>query len=166
MKTMRNNTNITNKEEQFQLTPEAIDCKRGYLEKLSIDELREISRSQTSEEPQETVRGVSRTQKKKLKESLIETIIEDMIKSHNPVTEERYQFVEWLYRIRSHHGNHYGFLQPDFICIIFGKMMVSKYQRSNTDIRKAVNDWCEDSVKAGRKNMVISASGTHQWLLI
>ena len=110
MKTMRNNTNITNKEEQFQLTPEAIDCKRGYLEKLSIDELREISRSQTSEEPQETVRGVSRTQKKKLKESLIETIIENMIKSHNPVTEERYQFVEWLYRIRSHHGNHYGFL--------------------------------------------------------
>ena len=107
---MKNNTSITNKEKQFQLTPEAIDCKRGYLEKLSIDELREISRSQTSEEPQETVRGVSRTQKKKLKESLIETIIENMIKSHNQVTEERYQFVEWLYRIRAQHGNNYGFL--------------------------------------------------------
>ena len=80
------------------------------------------------------------------KEKLFERIIEHNVKNHHPITEERYQFVEWLYRIRKHHGNHYGFLQPeeryafvlwlyrirtqykrmglfqpDFICIIFGK---------------------------------------------
>jgi hypothetical protein len=48
-----------------------------------------------------------------------------MQRSARFVIEERYQIVEWLYRIRKQNGNHYGFLQPDFICIIFGKMIPS-----------------------------------------
>jgi hypothetical protein len=73
------------------------------------------------------------------KEKLFERIIEHNVKNHHPITEERYQFVEWLYRIRKQHGNHYGFLQLDFICIIFGKLMVSKLQRSDIDIKKEVH---------------------------
>jgi hypothetical protein len=60
--------------------------------------------------------------------------MEHRAKKCHLVTEERYQFVEWLYRIRAQHGNHYGFLQPDFISIIFGKMMVSKLTRTDADI--------------------------------
>jgi surface protein len=44
-----------------------------------------------------------------------------------------------------------GLFQHDFIYIIFGKMMVSKLQRSDADIKKAVNDWCKDPVKATAK---------------
>jgi surface protein len=60
---------------------------------------------------------------------------------HNLViAEERYQLVEWLYRIRKQYKR-MGLFQPDFICIIFGKMMVSKLVRTDVDIRKAVDDW-------------------------
>jgi len=65
----------------------------------------------------------------------------------NPITEERFQHVLWLYRIRKQFRR-MGLFQPDFICIIFGKMMSSKLQRSNDDIKIAVDAWCEDSVKA------------------
>ena len=64
--------------------------------------------------------------------------------------EERYQFVEWLYRIRKQNGRKYGFLQPDFICIIFGKMMLTKGDRTNWDIREAVDLWCDNPVVAER----------------
>jgi surface protein len=131
-------------EEQFQLTQSTIDRRRKELEQLEFEELKEISRSLMNQVPQETVRRTSRT----LKREMIESIIQHTIFNHNLVTEERFQFVEWLYRIRAQHGNHYGFLQPDFICIIFGKMMVSKLQRSDGDIKIAVNAWCEDPVTA------------------
>jgi surface protein len=62
--------------------------------------------------------------------------------------------------IRSHHGNNFGFLQPDFICIIFGKMMVSKYQRSDADMCKAANAWCEDPEAATVKYGHISKWNT------
>jgi hypothetical protein len=55
--------------------------------------------------------------------------------------------------------------QPDFICIIFGKMMVSKYQRSDADIQEAVYNWCKDPVAATATYGHIR-NGTHQWLLI
>jgi hypothetical protein len=83
-----------------------------------------------------------------------------MANNHHSVTEERYQFVEWLYRIRAHHGNHYGFLQPDFICIIFGKLIVSKYQRTDADIHTAVDAWCDDPEIATEKYGHISKWNT------
>ena len=105
---------------------------------------------------QSVVGRVSRADKKKM----VDSIIENMVKNHNPVTEERYRFVLLLYWIRKEHGNHYGFLQPNFICIIFGKMMVSKLQRTDDDIQKAVNDWCEDPAKATVKYGHISKWNT------
>jgi len=98
-----------------------IDARRQVLQQLPLEELSEIFKNQeegkVSSHPQAVVRRVRRTDKRKL----IDHIIENMVKNHNPVTEERYQFVLLLYRIRAQHGNHYGFLQPDFICIIFEK---------------------------------------------
>ena len=64
----------------------------------------------------------------------------------NPVVEERYQFVIWLYLIRKRSKGHHGFLQPDFISIIFGPMIPSlKLTRHDGDIRKAVEVWCDKS---------------------
>ena len=146
----------TSTAKQFSLTPAVIEARRSALQELSFVELSKISENQKGEDPQEVIGRVSRADKKKM----IETIIEHMVKNHHLITEERYQFVEWLYRIRAHHGNHYGFLQPDFICIIFGKLMVSKYQRSDTDIKQAVNEWCEDPATAEVKYGQISKWNT------
>ena len=95
--------NITNREEQFHLTPSDIEERKIALQKLPFDELAQMFE----------------------KDELIDSIINRMVKNHHPVTEERYQFVEWLYRIRKQYRR-MGLFQPDFICIIFGKMMVSK----------------------------------------
>ena len=51
-------------------------------------------------------------------------------------------------------------LQPDFICIIFGKMMVSKYIRTNNDIHDAVNEWRDNPVVAEVKYGHISKWNT------
>ena len=93
------------------------------------------------------------------KDELIDSIIDYMVKNHHPITEERYQFVEWLYRIRKQYPR-MGLFQPDFICIIFGKMMVSKLTRTDADIHEAVNDWCEDPAKAEVKYGHISKWNT------
>ena len=85
--------------------------------------------------------------------------MQNMANNHHLVNEERYQFVLWLYRIRSQFPR-MGLFQPDFTCIIFGKMMVSKYQRSDADIQTAVNAWCEDPVKAIEKYGHISKWNT------
>ena len=135
---MNDNTNDI----QFHLTPLVIEARRNALQELPNDELAEMLRIQEGQDPgdpQTVVGSVSRAGKKKL----IDRIIEHMVKNHHPVIEERYQFVEWLYWIRKQHGNHYGFLQPDFICIIFGKLMVSKLQRSDIDIKKEVHAYKE-----------------------
>ena len=58
------------------------------------------------------------------------------------VNEQRYQFVISLYRIRKQYPR-MGLLQPDFIWVIFEKMMPSKYIRTDDDIKIAVNDWCD-----------------------
>jgi surface protein len=58
----------------------------------------------------------------------------------HPVDEDRYEFVIYLYRIRKQYRR-MGLFQPDFICIIFGPMMVSRYIRTDADIKSAVNDW-------------------------
>jgi hypothetical protein len=134
------------------MTPNVIEDKENRLRDLPFDELAEMFIQE----------GFV------CREEMIERIIERMVRNHHPVTEERYQFVLWLYRIRNHHGNHYGFLQPDFICIIFGKMMVSKYQRFDADIHKAVNDWCGYPAEATIKKYghSTSANGTHLESLI
>ncbi len=106
-------------------------------------------------DPQTVVGRVIRTDKKKM----VNSIIDYMVKNHHSVTEERYQFVEWLYRIRKQYPR-MGLFQPDFICIIFGKMMMSKLTRTDADIHKAVNDWCEDPAKATAKYGHISKWNT------
>ena len=57
------------------------------------------------------------------------------------INEQRYQFVLWLYNIRTQYPQ-MGLFQPDFIYVIFHlrKMMPSKYNRTNDDIRQAVDD--------------------------
>ena len=55
--------------------------------------------------------------------------------------------VLFLYAI----GKKYGigtFQQPDFISIIFGRLLPSKFMRSDEDINTAVKDWCRDPIKA------------------
>jgi hypothetical protein len=63
------------------------------------------------------------------------------------IDEQRYQFVLWLYKIRKKYPQ-MGLFQPDFIWVIFRKMMPSKYNRSDDDIQLAVNEWHNDHVAA------------------
>ena len=107
-------SNNTNREGQFHRTPAVIEARRNALQELSFDELAEIF-----------IREGAMT-----KQKLIGFIMENDAKKYHPITEERYQFVEWLYRIRKQYRR-MGLFQPDFICIIFCKILVSKYQRSD-----------------------------------
>ena len=76
-----------------------------------------------------------------------------------PINEQRYQFVLSLYRIRTQYPQ-MGLFQPDFIWVIFRAMMPSKYHRTDNDIKKAVNEWCDDSVVAEVKYGHISEWNT------
>ena len=149
----------TNRDQQFQMTPAVIEERRNALQQLPMDELNEMFRIQEGrdsiDDPQPVVGKTSRADKKKL----IERIMEHMAKNHNPITEERYQFVLWLYRIRTQYPQ-MGLFQPDFIWVIFRKMMPSKYNRSDSDIKTAVDDWCEDTAKATVKYGHISKWNT------
>jgi surface protein len=62
-------------------------------------------------------------------------------------TEERYQFVLSLYLIRKQYSQ-MGLFQPDFIWVTFRSMMPSKYNRTDDDIQRAVDEWCDDSIAA------------------
>ena len=97
-----------------------IEARRNVLQEMPLEKLAEIFRIQEGKDPGAVVSVVNETDKKKV----IDHIIENMVNNHHPVTKERYQFVLWLYTIRKQHGNRYRFLQPDFICIIFDKMIV------------------------------------------
>ena len=137
------------------MTPEMVDFQHRQLMELTFDELTEISKSQ-GKNPQEEVRGIADALKKY---ALVVNIINDMVKYHHVVTEERYQFVLWLYRIRTQYPQ-MGLFQPDFIWVIFRKMMPSKYNRRDSDIHKAVNEWCDDPAKATAKYGHISKWNT------
>ena len=132
-----------NRDQQFQMTPAAIEERRNALQQLPLEELNEMFRIQegrdSSDDPQPAVGRVSRADKKKL----IDRIMEHRARNYHPTNEERYQFVLWLYRIRTQYPQ-MGLFQPDFIWVIFRKMMPSKYNRRDSDIKKAVNAWCED----------------------
>ena len=75
------------------------------------------------------------------------------------INEERYQFVLSLYRIRTQYPQ-MGLFQPDFIWVIFRKMMPSKYIRTDADINLAVDEWCKDPTKAEAKYGHISKWNT------
>ena len=137
----------TNREVHFQRTTAVIHARRNSLELLSVHQLDEICR----------IQEVLDTRAEK--EKLIDSIMKNDTNNHHPITEERYQFVLCLYRIRKQYRR-MGLFQPDFICIIFGKMMVSKLQRSDADIKIAVNDWCKDSAKSTAKYGHISKWNT------
>jgi surface protein len=151
--------NNNNRDQQFQMTPAVIEANRKALQQLPLEELNEMFRIQegrdSSDDPQPVVGRVSRADKKKL----IDRIMENMVKTHHPITEERYQFVLWLYRIRTQYPQ-MGLFQPDFIWVIFRNIMPSKCNRSDSDIKKAVNDWCEDPTKATAKYGHISKWNT------
>ena len=115
----------TNRDQQFQMTLSVIEENRNVLQQLPFDELAEMFRIQegrdSSDDPQPVVGRVSRADKKKL----VDRIMENMVKTHHPITEERYQFVLWLYRIRTQYSQ-MGLFQPDFIWDSFQTMMQSK----------------------------------------
>ena len=75
------------------------------------------------------------------------------------INEKRYQFVLTLYRIRTQYRR-MGLCQPDFIWVIFRKMMPSKYIRIDGDIQVAVNKWCDNPVAATVKYGHISKWNT------
>jgi surface protein len=70
----------------------------------------------------------------------------------NIFTEENYNLLQWLYRIRRAscaRGLRIGFLQPDFLWSIYRPMMRSKkLWRTDHDIKVAVNLWCSNRVAA------------------
>jgi surface protein len=53
-----------------------------------------------------------------------------------------------------------GLFQPDFIWVTFRSSMTSKYNRTDANIKEAVKDWCDDSVKATIKYGHISEWNT------
>ena len=109
----------TNRDNQFQLTPAVIEERRIELQELPLDELAALFRIQEGN-PETAIERVSRADK----ENLIDSIIDHMVDNHTSVTEERYQFVLWLYSIRSHHGNHYGFLRIHRLMIHFVTLLL------------------------------------------
>ena len=100
----------------FNLTPYEIEERKTALQELSLYELAQMFRIQEEIDPEAMEDEVNELKK----EELIDSIINHMMKNHHSVTEERYQFVEWLYRIRKQYPR-MGLFQPDFTCIIFGK---------------------------------------------
>jgi surface protein len=72
---------------------------------------------------------------------------EDLSTMNAMAIEERYQCVVWLYKIRKQYSR-MGLFQPDFICIIFGRMLPNKATRDDSDIKIAVNAWCDNSIRA------------------
>jgi surface protein len=121
-----------------------IEEKRKMLERMTIREVHRVLVEQG---------------KSNVIPELLDSITKHMVRSHVTATEERYQFVVWLYRIRTEYRR-MGLFQPDFIWKIFNPMMPSKYQKSNFDIQKTVDDWCEDPVAATAKYGHISKWNT------
>jgi len=88
---------------------------------------------------------------------LYQNIIYSLVraKESNFFTEENFYILHWLYRIRKEkcsRGIRPGFIQPDFLWVIFRPMMQSKKRsRTNADIRIAVNLWCSNRAEAEEK---------------
>ena len=85
------------------------------------------------------------------------TVIHSLARSKkfNFITEENFYILRWLYRIRKANCNKgipIGFLQPDFLWVIYRPMMQSKkLWRTNADIKEAANFWCFNSAKAKKE---------------
>ncbi len=82
---------------------------------------------------------------------------EHKCKKLSVIDRERFDFVIWLYHIRKQNGRKYGFLQPDFICIIFGPLMPGKTARTDSDIKEAVEAWAGKSWKRPGRDEIIAA---------
>ena len=65
------------------------------------------------------------------------------------MNEVRFQFILSLYLIRTQYPQ-MGLFQPDFIYVIFHlkNMMPSKYNRTDADIKAAVDLWCKNPMEA------------------
>jgi len=72
----------------------------------------------------------------------------------------RYDIVTCLYRIRKQNERKYDFLQPDFICEVFGPLIPSKFIRDDSDIKDAVFAWCADATAVEGKYGHISKWNT------
>ena len=79
------------------MTSSDIEERKIALQKLPFDELAQMFGIQEEIDPEAMEDEVNELKK----EELIDSIINHMMKNHHPITEERYQFVEWLYRIRA-----------------------------------------------------------------
>jgi surface protein len=71
----------------------------------------------------------------------------------NCIREENRSLLHWLYRIRNascRRGLRISFIQPDFLCVIYGPMLQSAtlLRRTNDDIGAAVDQWCFDRAAA------------------
>ena len=73
---------------------------------------------------------------------------------------ERYHVILWLYHIRKQNGRRYGLLQPDFMYVIFGRLLSKSKVRDDSDIRKAVRAWCKNPTAAEAKYGHISTWNT------
>jgi hypothetical protein len=119
-----------------------------------------VVQNSRSSDPQAVVGRVSRREKK----NLIDRIIGNMVKNHHPVIEER----SVCSLVVQDQGSGLSMetimassnLTSSLYLYHLYKMMVSKFQRSDIDIQKAVNAWCQDPAKA------TAANGTHHWLPI
>ena len=72
------------------------------------------------------------------------------------IAEENWYILRWIYRIKKAscaRGLPIGFLQPDFLWVIYRPLMQSakKLWRTDEDINEAVNLWCEHRNKAEEK---------------
>ena len=73
------------------MTPAVIEANRNALKQLPLEELNEIC-------IHEGLKGIDI---RKQTQKLVDRIINRRVENYSPINEERYQFVLWLYRIRT-----------------------------------------------------------------
>jgi len=80
------------------------------------------------------------------------------------IAEDNYNLIRGLYRIRNDRQRknkpRINFIQPDFLNIVVGPMMQHRVQRTNDDIRVAVNLWCSNRAEAEQRYGHISVWDT------
>ena len=65
------------------------------------------------------------------------------------IAEENYDMVRWLYQIKRVKSRRLGFIKNHFIHILYSPLLRSnKLTRSDEDIKRAVDFWCDDATRA------------------
>ena len=68
------------------------------------------------------------------------------------IAEENYDMVRWLYQIKRVKPDRLGFIKNHFLHVFYFPLLrSSKLTRSNEDIKRAVNLWCDDATRAEAK---------------